>query len=131
MPLSSEQLQRFKEMLDKRREELWAQVSDDLAETENKNLSEQTAAVRDPGDESVALQSSDFNIQMSEKQLAQLREVEAALGRIEEGVYGRCQDCGGEIDVKRLEINPTATRCTHCQARYENMRTSRDMTPSL
>lgn len=131
MPLTSEQLQRFKEMLDKRRAELWAQVSDDVAESDNKNLSEMTAAVRDPGDESVALQSSDFNIRMSEKQLAQLREVEAALGRIEEGVYGRCQDCGGEIGEKRLEINPTATRCTHCQTRYENMRTSRDMTPSL
>ncbi|MGH2806847.1 MAG: TraR/DksA family transcriptional regulator [Actinomycetota bacterium] len=43
-----------------------------------------------------------------------LRAVDAALQRIEEGTYGRCERCGREIPFERLEARPTATLCvTH------------------
>ena len=37
-----------------------------------------------------------------------------ALGRIDEGEYGYCEDCGEEIAKGRLELNLTATRCVNC-----------------
>ena len=36
----------------------------------------------------------------------QLRQVEKALARIESGKYGRCEICGKEIPVERLEALP-------------------------
>ncbi|PJJ71516.1 RNA polymerase-binding transcription factor DksA [Diaminobutyricimonas aerilata] len=49
---------------------------------------------------------------------AELREVEAALGRLEAGDYGRCESCGVAIPVERLRIRPAATRCVTCAAQH-------------
>jgi DnaK suppressor protein len=38
-------------------------------------------------------------------------EIEAALGRIDDGTYGRCTACGRQIDQERLEAVPYATLC--------------------
>ena len=51
---------------------------------------------------------------------AQLRAVEEALLRIEDGVYGICEDCGEEIPIDRLNAMPFALRCVDCQERHES-----------
>ena len=43
-----------------------------------------------------------------------IREVTAALERIEDGSYGICECCGNEIAVGRLQVLPEATRCVNC-----------------
>jgi len=48
-----------------------------------------------------------------------LEEVEAALHRMEQGVYGRCERCGNEIDFARLKAVPEATLCLSCQTYVE------------
>lgn len=127
--LTQERINHLKQRLEQRRDELRAEIQADAADSDKKNLTEMVQGVRDPGDDSVALELSDLNISASQKSAAELRAVEAALDRIEEGTYGRCADCGGEIPFERLEAYPTAERHTACQARRENLR--RDTTPSL
>lgn len=49
--------------------------------------------------------------------LAGLKEMEAiraALGRIEEGSYGICMKCGGDISDERLDAVPYAALCRTC-----------------
>ena len=41
---------------------------------------------------------------------AQLGEVTAALGRIEAGTYGICEETGKEIAIERLEAYPSARK---------------------
>jgi RNA polymerase-binding protein DksA len=41
----------------------------------------------------------------------QLRQVEKALARLESGEYGKCEVCGKEIPVERLEAVPWTTLC--------------------
>lgn len=43
-----------------------------------------------------------------------LADVDAALERLEEGRYGRCERCGGPIAAGRLEARPTARLCIAC-----------------
>jgi DnaK suppressor protein len=43
-------------------------------------------------------------------------EIDAALGRIANGAYGRCTDCGGDIPIERLEFRPFAAGCVACHA---------------
>ncbi len=38
----------------------------------------------------------------------------AALGRIDEGEFGYCEDCGEDIAPKRLELDPAAAKCIGC-----------------
>jgi RNA polymerase-binding transcription factor DksA len=43
------------------------------------------------------------------KQLeSQLNEVNAALARMEKGTYGICEVCGKEIEMDRLQANPSS-----------------------
>ena len=48
-----------------------------------------------------------------------LSEIDAALGRIENGTYGTCVVCGRPIDEERLEAVPWATLCIDDQRRRE------------
>jgi RNA polymerase-binding protein DksA len=45
---------------------------------------------------------------------AELRQIDRALARIEEGDYGLCARCGDAIAPARLEILPAALLCIDC-----------------
>lgn len=47
----------------------------------------------------------------------ELADVRRALGRLADGSYGVCENCGGAITVARLEARPTATLCIDCARR--------------
>src|SRR5215469_4563147 len=44
----------------------------------------------------------------------QVSRVDAALRRLDEGTYGRCERCGQAIAPGRLQARPTATMCIAC-----------------
>ena len=46
-----------------------------------------------------------------------LKEIEAALGRIDDGTYGACQLCGKPIGAERLRALPWARLCIDDQRR--------------
>jgi DnaK suppressor protein len=48
-----------------------------------------------------------------------LDEVNAALERMDKGVYGLCDRCGEAIDYARLKAMPQATLCLSCQTVVE------------
>jgi RNA polymerase-binding transcription factor DksA len=43
-----------------------------------------------------------------------LEQVARAERALDEGTYGRCESCGGNIGEERLEARPEATRCIRC-----------------
>jgi RNA polymerase-binding transcription factor DksA len=47
-------------------------------------------------------------------ELAELRQINAALGRLEAGTYGICTSCGDEISDERLEVLPHTPMCRNC-----------------
>ncbi len=61
----------------------------------------------------------DLEFALDERETAQLRQVDAALERIEAGTYGLCFDCGIEIPAARLHAAPEALRCIACQEKAE------------
>ena len=50
---------------------------------------------------------------------SQLDEVDAAIARMDGGVYGICVRCGKPVPRKRLEILPFARRCLKCEGEKE------------
>ncbi len=44
-----------------------------------------------------------------------LREIDAALGRIDDGTFGTCTRCGKPIGEERLEAMPYVTLCIECK----------------
>ena len=51
-----------------------------------------------------------------------LSEIDAALHRIEQGGYGRCQRCGGYMSADRLRVLPMSSLCGSCQRTQEARR---------
>jgi DnaK suppressor protein len=47
----------------------------------------------------------------------QILELDDAIGRLQGGSYGRCEECGRPIAPERLEVRPTARTCIDCAAR--------------
>lgn len=129
--LSDQQLQQLMQRLKRRREELREIIHRELANSEQEDFTELAGMVHDAGDESFAELLRGINFTTRARELEELRDIEAALERIKNGVYGRCAECGEPIALERLEAYPTAKRCITCQSRRENRRGGRDPTPSL
>jgi DnaK suppressor protein len=61
-----------------------------------------------------AMQAQQMALETERRNRARLILVQQALDRIERGEYGDCLECGEPIDPRRLEADPTATRCIGC-----------------
>lgn len=128
--LNENQLQEFRQRLESRYRELRELISRELLQSDKEHFAELAGQVHDLEEASVADLLVDLNLATVDLHLGELRDVEDALRRIQEGRYGECIDCQGPIGLERLQANPTARRCIECQAVYE--RTHRHPgTPSL
>jgi DnaK suppressor protein len=70
-------------------------------------------------DQSILNQEMLFDFTTRERQQKILHEIDRALIRIEMGEYGYCEITGEEIGLKRLEVQPLATRCIEAQKMFE------------
>lgn len=55
------------------------------------------------------------NLSLESELEKELRDVDNAISRIEEGTYGVCKYCKSEIDEARLRARPTSTSCIACK----------------
>ncbi len=72
-----------------------------------------------PADE--APDSLDVEVDLLRNEQDILRDVEAALMRIEDGNYGICQQCEKSIDQQRLDAIPFTPYCVGCAAKVEKL----------
>ena len=70
----------------------------------------------DPEGATIAYERSQLDtlVARAEQQVA---EVDAALTRVADGSYGRCESCGRPIGAGRLEARPLARTCIDCADR--------------
>ena len=61
-----------------------------------------------------AMQAQEMAQEAARRRQRQLLEIDGALQRMESGDFGYCFVCGEEIDVRRLAVDPTSTRCVRC-----------------
>ncbi len=66
-----------------------------------------------------ALQAQAMAKASGERRAVQLREIDAALRRIDDGRYGDCQRCEETINPRRLEADPTVRLCIDCANKSE------------
>lgn len=61
-----------------------------------------------------AMQAQQMALETSRRRQIQIQKIEGALRRIESDDYGYCFVCEEDIDIRRLEADPTNTRCLKC-----------------
>jgi DnaK suppressor protein len=62
------------------------------------------------------LENQDALEAIESSEMHEIHQIQEALKRISKGTYGICTQCGADIDPKRLQALPTATRCISCAA---------------
>ena len=70
----------------------------------------------DPEGSTIAFERSQVGALVAEAR-SQLAEIEAALGRLDDGTYGTCEVCGRPIPEARLEARPVARTHVDCTRR--------------
>ena len=68
----------------------------------------------DSSEQAQTVQNDEVVDQLNDLERAELTKIDAALGRIESGTFGKCLDCGSDISEKRLKAIPFATICMDC-----------------
>jgi len=102
----------------RRRAVLEARLSELLkASGERDSLEIQPMA--DPLDQVRQSTERDMAVETLNQQARSIREIQAALVRIAENSYGRCESCEDQIPTKRLHALPWARLCVTCQSKSE------------
>lgn len=117
--LTEDQLAQIKTVLQQRYLALREEVRSELERSGDLRYVDLAGSVGDVGDDSVADMMLDLNAAMTDRQVNEMREVEASLKRLAELNFGDCIECGGEIGFDRLMAYPTAQRCVRCQEVHE------------
>jgi DnaK suppressor protein len=111
--MSSLDVKKYKDLLDKKKDELKAAAPVRTPPTE-------------PGSKSgdwidQSSQESDVHVRLALKQTDTklLRAIEEAIHRIEQGTFGICMECEGEIAPARLEAVPWTRVCIDCKAKQQ------------
>jgi RNA polymerase-binding transcription factor DksA len=128
--LTEDQLTQLKTVLQQRYLDLREEIRGELERSGDQRYVDLAGSVADIGDDSVADLLLDINAAMVDRQVNEMREVEATLKRLAELNFGDCIDCGGEIGFDRLMAYPTAQRCVRCQSLHEKTY-SHEPNPSL
>jgi DnaK suppressor protein len=76
-------------------------------------------ATKDLGDQALNAYTREFQFELGSGDRRLLRDVLAALRKLDEGGFGECERCAEEISEKRLEALPFARYCIECQRHVE------------
>lgn len=89
-----------------------SQSTIDVLKGESEKLPDAADRASSETDRSIELRARD-------RQRKLVKKIDGALKRIEEGVYGYCEDTGEPINLKRLDARPIATLSIEAQERHE------------
>lgn len=112
--MSPEHLEYFRQQLLRWRSE--------LIEESQETINNLRGEVRDVGDEAERASRETENsleLRTRDRYRKLLGKIDQALGRVEDGSYGYCEETGEEIGLARLEARPIATLCLDAQERWE------------
>jgi DnaK suppressor protein len=116
------QLEYFRQKLLRWRVELLEESNETLLHLKEESLSEP-----DITDRASLETERSLELRTRDRERKLIAKIDAALGRIEEGTYGYCEETDEPISLRRLEARPIATLSLEAQERHERMeRTHRD-----
>jgi DnaK suppressor protein len=73
----------------------------------------------DLGDQATAEMDRNFMLRIRGRERKLLKKIDEAIERIEQHIFGICDKCGDEIDMRRLEARPVTTMCIECKILQE------------
>jgi DnaK suppressor protein len=73
----------------------------------------------DPTDRATLEDNRNLLLRIRDRERKLVSKIDEAIGRIEDGSYGKCEECGGDIGIERLKARPVTTLCIDCKSLQE------------
>ena len=112
--MTKEQLNEFRELLEKQMQELLNGAEKTVTE-----MSTQKNVFADPTDRAEMESNRNFELRIRERESKLIMKIKEALKRIDDGEFGICESCGEEIGLERLRARPVTTLCIDCKTEEE------------
>lgn len=112
--MSEAQLEHFKEILMKWRQELMEEVDRTVG-----HLKDELTNLPDAADRATQEEEFSLELRTRDRERKLIRKIDKTLDLIKKHDYGWCDSCGIEIGIRRLEARPTATLCIDCKTLQE------------
>ena len=75
----------------------------------------------DPTDRAALEADRNFELRIRDRERKLIVKMQEAIKRIDDGIFGICEVCGGPISEKRLMARPVTTLCIDCKTKQEKM----------
>jgi len=114
--MSNKQVDHFKKILIE-----WKDLLIQEADKTVEHMKNDSTKLSDPND--AATQEEEFRLELRtrDRERKLILKIDQALQRVDDGLYGYCEDTGEPIGIKRLEARPIATLCIEAQERHERL----------
>ncbi len=108
-------LKLFRKLLEERKQEILNEAERAVGQMNNGA----GGGYADPTDRATMESDRNFQLRLRDRERKLLAKIEEAVARIDEGTYGRCEECGNEIGIERLKARPVTTFCISCKSAQE------------
>jgi DnaK suppressor protein len=112
--MNERQKEYFRDKLMSWREDILKEAKETLQHLQDENQNHPDLADRASSETDRAIE-----LRARDRQRKLIAKIDAAIGRIDDGTYGYCEETGDPIAIKRLEARPIATLSVEAQERHE------------
>ena len=112
--MEKDRLEFFRELLNERIKTLLGE-----AEKTVTGMTNDRDSFPDPTDRANLETDRNFLLRIRDRERKLIGKIKEALGRIDDGSFGICEECGEDISEERLKARPVTTLCIDCKTKAE------------
>jgi len=112
--LKQEKMETYKALLTQKINELLSEAGKTVTEMTNGKEN-----YPDPNDRASLESDRNFELRIRDRERKLIMKMQEAIKRIDDGIFGICEICGGQISEKRLIARPVTTLCIDCKTKQE------------
>ncbi len=120
-PAMQKRNEMLKKLLLKKRNEVVAGLEAQMGRKLLRETGQKIDSAMDSADQSALDMDQGIDYSLLEMKYEQYKDIADAFRKLQNNTYGLCEECGNEISIKRLEVNPLARYCIECKTRKEEM----------
>ncbi len=111
----------LKKLLLKKRNEVVSGLEAQIGRKLVRETGQKIDSAMDSGDQSSLDMDQGIDYSLLEMKYEQYKDIADAFRKLEDSSFGLCEECGEEIDIRRLTVSPLARYCISCKTKKEEM----------
>jgi DnaK suppressor protein len=111
----------LKKILLKKRNEVVEGLEAQMGRKLTRETGQRIDAAMDSADQSSRDMDLGIDYSLLEMRYEQYKDIAEAFRKLQNNTFGLCEECGEEIDIKRLQVNPLARYCITCKTKKEEI----------